>query len=81
MQQSNGQFTCKCTTGYYGPQCSFFNTDPCSGSPCLNNGVCTVNYSSYPNYYTCSCINGYTGTNCQFGCNYNIDLRKLKILN
>lgn len=36
--------------------------NPCSSSPCQNNGKC--GYSAYSSYY-CICESGYTGKNCE----------------
>ncbi|XP_071842396.1 uncharacterized protein [Apostichopus japonicus] len=36
-------------------------TNPCSGSPCLNGGTCTV----FGITFQCSCVAGFSDTNCQ----------------
>ena len=36
--------------------------DPCSSSPCLNNGVC---FSTGTTTFSCACVGGYTGSTCQ----------------
>ena len=43
---------------------SFFFKDnnPCSSSPCLNNGLCSLDDLSCS--YQCSCQQGFTGTTC-----------------
>lgn len=51
---------CACKTGFYGPQCQFFNCFQIpSGSPlvCSSKGNCTK-----PN--TCECLTGWTGPEC-----------------
>ena len=43
---------------------SFYLDKPCFSSPCLNNGVCVDENTSY----RCECRPGYSGNNCQ-NCN------------
>ena len=38
------------------------NGDPCSSSPCLNNGVC---FATGTTTFSCACFGGYTGNICQ----------------
>jgi hypothetical protein len=38
--------------------------NPCSSSPCLNQGICNFVAS---NLFTCSCRTGFSGPLCQFG--------------
>jgi sushi, von Willebrand factor type A, EGF and pentraxin domain-containing protein 1 len=34
-------FYCRCDTGFFGENCTEeVETNPCSSSPCLNNGIC-----------------------------------------
>ena len=40
----------------------FKDNNPCSSSPCLNNGVCSVNPSTCS--FICECQPGYTGSCC-----------------
>lgn len=37
----------------------------CSTNPCLNGGLCAINYNTYPNNYICTCIDSFSGPNCQ----------------
>ncbi len=42
--------------------CFYKDNNPCSSSPCLNNGVCNVNPTTCS--YICQCKPGYTGPCC-----------------
>ncbi|XP_069829048.1 coagulation factor X-like [Dendropsophus ebraccatus] len=44
---------------------TYYGGNPCSSSPCKNNGVCI----DYIRRYTCTCPEGYKGRNCQFAAN------------
>lgn len=61
-------FICSCFSYYSGSGCQV-SLDPCSSSPCLNNGTCGV-YAAEDDIdnlvYQCDCGDGlYYGTNCQ----------------
>jgi len=68
-----GEFTCSCNAGFEvgdDKKCSK-ETDPCAGTPCKNNAVCTTNadFTANPNQfeYKCACPEGgtYSGYDCQ----------------
>lgn len=61
---STQNFTCNCTTGFIGSQCSVWN--PCSeNDPCNNGGTCVNNNTPGDTPYTfCVCPLGYIGNNC-----------------
>ena len=44
--------------------CSLFQ-NPCSSSPCLNNGTCQAGFTSKG--YRCKCLPGFPETNCRAG--------------
>ena len=50
---------CLCNPGYSGPNCELTPCDPVN--PCLNNGQCEIEGSSY----TCTCPDGFSGDNCE----------------
>ncbi|XP_030628115.1 protein eyes shut homolog [Chanos chanos] len=52
--------TCACADGAVGPQCRT-PSQPCSPSPCLNNGSCV----SLGDSYSCRCPRGFSGKNCE----------------
>ncbi|XP_072042533.1 uncharacterized protein [Amphiura filiformis] len=54
---------CSCPVGYTGQLCEIQYFDPCSSTPCLNNGVCT----SHNSYFTCKCQTGFQGVTCAEG--------------
>ncbi|XP_072021860.1 uncharacterized protein [Amphiura filiformis] len=54
---------CSCPVGYTGQLCEIQYFDPCSSTPCLNNGVCT----SHNSYLTCKCQTGFQGVTCAEG--------------
>ncbi|XP_072041371.1 uncharacterized protein [Amphiura filiformis] len=51
---------CSCPVGYIGQSCEIQSFDPCSSTPCLNNGVCT----SFNTYFQCQCQIGFQGVTC-----------------
>lgn len=60
-----GTFKCECVPPYYGTHCRL---SPCvpelDGTPCLNNGTCTLDGGTTTGY-TCSCLAGYSGPTCE----------------
>ena len=61
-----GSFTCECTSGYIGRNCSLVNA--CYGDLgyCGNNGNCSLILSTNDIVkYSCSCHHGWTGTHCE----------------
>lgn len=65
------EFECNCPAGYWGPECEY---DACSGNPCLNNGVCSLDGDSF----TCACEAGYYGDFCELDESVNGDKTKPK---
>ncbi|XP_069127880.1 cochlin-like [Argopecten irradians] len=55
-------FTCSCTTGFYGRICEY--VDACIAPQCENGGTCNRNASSFD----CSCSDRYTGSICETDC-------------
>jgi len=55
---ANGDFTCKCATGFKGKLCA--NRTPCSSNPCRNGATCTESDDTF----TCKCAAGFKGTLC-----------------
>jgi len=56
-----GSYSCSCSAGFYGVNCSLFN--PCSpADACFNGGTC--HYTS-PVTYTCRCPAGFYGSRCE----------------
>ena len=49
-----------CDEGWIGKSCTEKVT-PCTSSPCLNNGKCSVNGDNYK----CECVGKWEGTECQ----------------
>lgn len=56
---SNGSYTCNCSIGYTGINCS--DADMCASNPCKNGGAC----QQKKNAYVCQCSSGYEGINCE----------------
>ena len=54
----NDDFECDCLGDFTGDLCE---GDPCSWTPCLNNGACTVSNVTYE----CACTEGYYGRQCE----------------
>uniref|UniRef100_A0A8B9NZ42 Protein eyes shut n=1 Tax=Apteryx owenii TaxID=8824 RepID=A0A8B9NZ42_APTOW len=52
--------TCNCSVFYTGDRCEI-NIDECISTPCLNNGNCIDDISSYK----CHCNRGFIGTKCE----------------
>ena len=54
-------FKCDCTTSYQGATCQYsrvYDSDPCSSSPCVNGGVCSLAFATASNNYAsyqCTC--------------------------
>lgn len=67
---TNMQLTCQCMANYTGEDCSI-SLDPCTSSPCINNGTCvttiinitTNNMVEYD--FICACNELYYGPFCQ----------------
>ncbi|XP_041475095.1 receptor-type tyrosine-protein phosphatase delta-like isoform X1 [Lytechinus variegatus] len=57
-------YSCNCTAGYTGANCSTDIND-CELNPCLNGGTCT----DMINGFTCTCVTGYTELNCSIDIN------------
>lgn len=53
-------FSCKCTTGYSGKNCTL-NLDDCKSHSCLNGGRCVDGLGDY----TCYCPRGFSGRFCE----------------
>jgi len=41
----------------------FFSDDPCSETPCKNNGICYYDEGSY----NCKCVGTFFGRHCEYG--------------
>ena len=79
--KSKRNYTCLCDEQFVGEHCerskrqftlppSLFlirvNTgNPCTSSPCLNQGVCQAHYNESQTWFTCRCIATYTGDRCE----------------
>lgn len=63
---NQGQLICSCFGTYVGSSCQV-DLDPCSTSPCLNNGECVKTYNSSTKSYefTCNCDKFHYGTRCE----------------
>ncbi|XP_043472287.1 sushi, von Willebrand factor type A, EGF and pentraxin domain-containing protein 1-like isoform X2 [Leptopilina heterotoma] len=65
-QREVNDFSCDCPKYFIGSRCETFK-DPCSSSPCLQNGSCILQNQTKIDYeYVCKCKTGYAGKNCQF---------------
>ena len=60
LQTKIQQYSCECNGGFSGKSCQI-DSNPCSQSPCLNNGVCTSNSTTF----SCACKTSYSGNNCE----------------
>lgn len=61
----SGKLVCKCDGNYTGSACAT-SLDPCTYSPCLNNGTCVTNSTSNGTLiYTCDCGSYYYGSQCE----------------
>ena len=58
---ANFNYTCNCTFGYGGRNCSEDNFDACKESPCDNNGTC-IDWKG--DSYSCDCPIGFSGSKC-----------------
>lgn len=54
------EYTCKCPSGFQDKNC-IRNIDPCSGDPCLNDGLCIRNGDTY----YCECNSRFDGERCE----------------
>lgn len=63
---NQSQLICSCFGTYIGSSCQV-DSDPCSTSPCLNNGECVKTYNSNTKSYafTCNCDEFHYGTRCE----------------
>ena len=43
MDKNHGNYSCQCTSGYIGQNCTE-DIDECASNPCQNGGTCTVRY-------------------------------------
>lgn len=59
---TDGKAKCKCYPHYAGPACEI-DLKPCSTKPCLNNGTCHQNLTTYT--FNCECTQFYEGIFCQ----------------
>jgi len=57
---ANGDFTCKCATGFKGKLCANKDTNACSSNPCKNGATCVAANGSF----TCKCKAGFKGKLC-----------------
>ncbi|EGT51816.1 hypothetical protein CAEBREN_08942 [Caenorhabditis brenneri] len=62
---SKGKYTCQCTTGYTGVNCT--EIDKCIENECENNSTC-YNDKLSPVGYSCKCQNGTVGKLCEIEC-------------
>ncbi|CAL2031806.1 unnamed protein product [Caenorhabditis brenneri] len=62
---SKGKYTCQCTTGYTGVNCT--DIDKCIENDCENNSTC-YNDKLSPVGYSCKCQNGTVGKLCEIEC-------------
>ena len=60
VDQGNSSFSCSCYPGYYGELCEEEENLCNLLTPCLNNGKCIGNTTSY----SCSCSWGFAGVHC-----------------
>uniref|UniRef100_A0AAX7UEL3 Neurogenic locus notch homolog protein 1 n=1 Tax=Astatotilapia calliptera TaxID=8154 RepID=A0AAX7UEL3_ASTCA len=59
----DGNEECKCRDGSLGNRCQF--PDPCTASPCENDGMCHHTLSENSVDFFCSCRPGFVGLHCQ----------------
>ena len=57
----NQHYGCECNANFTGTACQT-NLNPCSSSPCMNNGNCS---SSSDQAFVCQCSDTYFGANCE----------------
>lgn len=57
-------YYCSCYTAFSGTNCEIGIDNPCAGNPCLNNGICDIDYTK-PGAFMCLCPAGYFGQKCE----------------